>query len=254
MTALATNKDTQYKEGAMLSFPVEDNVHIYKGALVCTNGAGYLTPGAATSGNVLAGVAFEECDNTLTGHTQGGKTCRVLRHGVVLVGATSITQAMLGEMMYIVDDQTVDETAVTEINAGILVEYVSATAGWIDIEPAISASDEVTFVTVTDDRTVLASESGTVFALATTGKTFTLPATANGLKFTFVNTGADAAVLLNIDPDAADKIIGNDLIGNDGGILSNTAATAKSGDTVSIVGDGGVGWWIVSSLGVWAIA
>ena len=93
-----------------------------------------------------------------------------------------------------------------------------------------------------------------MFALATDGKTFTLPPTANGLKFTFINTGADGAVLLNIDPDDADSIDGNDLEGADGGILSNTKSTATSGDTVSIVGDGAVGWWIISSLGVWAIA
>jgi len=41
---------------------------------------------------------------------------------------------MLGEMMYVVDDQTVDDAVGTNaIKAGTLVDYESATSGWIQL-------------------------------------------------------------------------------------------------------------------------
>lgn len=254
MTVLAANKDVERKEGMIESFLVEDNVHVYKGAMVCKNPAGYALPAADAAGYKLLGEAYEECDNTLTGHSQGGKSVRVRRPGLLLVVATSITQAMLGEMMYIVDDQTVDDTSTCMIPAGILVDYDSATAGWIDIGRAQEqVGERVPFVTKTDDYTVLVEESGIVFAIATDAKTFTLPATQKGLIYHFVNTGGDGAVILTIDPAAADAIVGNDLIGADGKELQNTKSTAKSGDCVTLVGDGDAGWWILACIGAWAV-
>lgn len=157
MTQLAKNKDVPIKVGDVESFLVEDNVRIYKGALVCLNAAGYLVPAADSANFTLAGIAYEECDNTLTGHAQGGKSCRVQRGVIAKVVATSITQAMLGEMMYVVDDQTVDDAVGTNaIKAGTLVDYESATSGWIQLPKgslgqgakAADASDLATAITL----------------------------------------------------------------------------------------------------------
>jgi hypothetical protein len=53
-------------------------------------------------------------------------------------------------MMYVVDDQTFDDDSTNKVPAGILVEYVSATSGWIDVGPAVgyAASDEVKAITL----------------------------------------------------------------------------------------------------------
>jgi hypothetical protein len=159
LTALSANKDVPRKAGEIQSLLVEDNVHIYKGALVCLNADGYAIPAADAADNYVVGVAYEECDNTLTGHSQGGKSVRVYTGGVFKVVASSITQAMVGEMMYVVDDQTVDDAVGTNgIKAGILVEYVSATSGWIAIvstagQAAVSAdaSDLATAITLVNE-------------------------------------------------------------------------------------------------------
>lgn len=255
-TALAANKDVPRKAGELESYLVEDDVHIYKGAMVCKNTSGYAQPAADTAGFEMLGIAYEECDNTLTGHSQGGKSVRVYRSGVFKVVATSIAQDMLGEKMYVADDQTVDDASTQMVLAGVLVDYVSATSGWIDIAPAIPATKGVEhpFITKDDDYTVLEEESGSVFAIATDAKVFTLPATKKGLVYIFINSGADGNNILEIDPNAADKILGNDLTGSDGGKLTNTKATAKIGDCVVLVGDGDVGWYITSITGTWAIA
>ncbi|MDD4986949.1 MAG: hypothetical protein PHQ43_14470, partial [Dehalococcoidales bacterium] len=116
-------------EGNLKAYPVADNVHIYKGAHVCIDTSGYLNPAADTAGYRYAGVAAEECDNTLTGHAAGGKNCRVWTAGEFDATFTSITQAMVGQMMYIKDDATLDDTSTNLVPAGILIEYVSATSG-----------------------------------------------------------------------------------------------------------------------------
>lgn len=256
MTVLAANRETARKEGGLKSYPCGVDI-IYKGGLVGINPAGYAMAfpvAASAQGFVLAGVAYEKVDNSAG--SAGDVSVRVYTEGLFLFTATSITQAMVGQMMYLVDDNIFDDVAGDEqIPVGILVEYVSATSGWISINAAIGqVEDRRKFITKTAAYTVLIEETGAVFSGNLDGITFTLPPTAKGLAYTFVNPGADAAMLLNIDPNAVDLIVGNDLIGTDGGILSNTKATAKRADTVTIVGDGDIGWYIVSSLGVWAIA
>src|SRR5689334_23244169 len=89
MSALSQNRPTDRQGGidgntlvSRLGLLVEDNVHIYQGALVQVNASGYAVPAGVatavdTSGYVTMGKAMEEIDNTLSGHTQGGKTVQV---------------------------------------------------------------------------------------------------------------------------------------------------------------------------------
>ena len=117
------------KESGLQSFPVEAATQIYKGAQVCLNAAGYLVAAADTAGLRFVGIAYED----VLGTTQGVLFCRVHTEGVFKLPATSITQAMVGRLMYVVDDATVDESSTNKICAGKLVEFVSTTEGWVDI-------------------------------------------------------------------------------------------------------------------------
>ncbi len=135
---LSANAYISRRQGNLQSYLVEDNVHIYKGALVVINTSGYALPGADTSGYRFVGVAAEEADNTVTGHSQGGISVKVWTDGEHKLTATSITQAMVGQMMFLVDDATVDDVTVTNrIPVGILTEYISATQGWVSIQEAL---------------------------------------------------------------------------------------------------------------------
>ena len=60
---------------------------------------------------------------------------RLRRAGVFEFDAAAISQAKVGDAMYAVDDQTFADTAgvTNHIKVGVLVKYVSATKGWIDI-------------------------------------------------------------------------------------------------------------------------
>lgn len=127
--AITADANVDRKDAGLQAIPVEATTQIYKGALVCLNASGYLVDGADTAGLRFAGVAYEN----VLGTTQGAKSCRVYPIGRFLLTATSITQAMVGTRMYLVDNGTVDESSTNGICVGTLVQYVSATSGWVDI-------------------------------------------------------------------------------------------------------------------------
>ena len=128
MGALTANRDPQTRDDEILSILVEDNVHIYRGAGVCVNAAGYATPAADTAGNVFLGIAREECDNTLTGHTQGGKRVTVFRPGSAVFAKSSAAQTDIGLEAFISDDQTVVLAAAgTEgVHVGTVIDVPSS--------------------------------------------------------------------------------------------------------------------------------
>jgi len=133
MAGLTRDRATSYREGVELDYPVAASTKIYAGSLVCVNADGFAVPAADTSGYVFVGVALEQVDNSAGAN--GAKNLRVRRQGVFEFDAASITQAMVGDPMYAVDDHTFDDAAgpTNDIKVGLLVKYASATKGWIDI-------------------------------------------------------------------------------------------------------------------------
>jgi hypothetical protein len=133
MAALTKDRATPYRDGIEIEFPVAANSKIYSGSLVCANTSGYAAPSTDTAGLKFLGVAVEQMDNT--GGANGAKKVRIRRAGVFEFDAASITQAMVGSAMYVVDDHTIDDYSgpTNDIRVGILVKYVSDTKGWVDI-------------------------------------------------------------------------------------------------------------------------
>lgn len=89
-------------------------VKIWSGAMVMLNSSGYATNGAASAGNealTVAGIAEETVDNS--GGSAGDKYIRVkgcdesTSMGFVNDGTDACTIAHVGEMAYLVDNQTV---------------------------------------------------------------------------------------------------------------------------------------------------
>ncbi len=133
MAALTKDRATSYREGVEIDFPVAATTKIYAGSLVCVNASGYAVPAADTAGLKFIGVALQQMDNS-TG-ANGDKSLRIRRTGVFEFDAASITQAMVGDSMYAVDDHTFDDAAgpTNDVKVGVLLKYASATRGWIDI-------------------------------------------------------------------------------------------------------------------------
>jgi hypothetical protein len=123
---------------------------------------------------------------------------------------------------------------------------VGANAGW----------SENYVETITESQTLSYNDSGKVFLVGTDALVITLPATKAGVRFTFVNSGADDAVLITVSPNANDAIMGTiaavSMSASDDGDLTNTKSGANKGDWATIVGDGDSGWYIIGGDGVWA--
>ena len=103
MTALAADRKTTYRDGIEVEFPVKASAQIYAGSMVMLGSDGYAIPGADTASCKFVGVALE---NVAGGATDGLRTVRVRREGVFDFAASGLTQAQVGDIMYIVDDQT----------------------------------------------------------------------------------------------------------------------------------------------------
>ena len=133
MASLTQDRATPYRDGVEIEYLVAGNAKIYAGSLVCVNSSGYAVPAADTAGLKFGGVALEQVDNT--GGANGAKKVRLRRVGAFQFEASSITQAMVGDAMYVVDDHTFDDAAgpTNDLRIGVLVKYESSTKGWVDI-------------------------------------------------------------------------------------------------------------------------
>lgn len=154
--ALTKDRVTLRKELGLKSYLMAATTKIYGGSLVAINTSGYAVPASDTAGLVVVGVADAQYDNP---GLDGAMSCKVYTHCMVLLAATSVTQAMVERPMFVVDDQTVDETQGTNrVFAGILKEVVSSTSGYVEISGGGSGSQ------LAGAYTIVAGQSTTVAA------------------------------------------------------------------------------------------
>lgn len=285
MTALSEDKQIQRQDGVEKDFPVDDGDTIYGGALVSVNAAGYLVAGADTSGQIFQGVAMEQKDNA--SGSDGDLDCTVRRRGLVkCIMDTAITQANVGDNVFLVDDQTVDLTANVTHNifCGIIAGYIDTTHAWIDIEPAIRQADVATHIadssaahaasaiSIADAGTFTAETTveGALqeiypkapVAIADPGDGGAIPVTKSGT-VAITTTGVDdtrtlaipsvagTRLVLSLDVDAGDAVITVASAANQTG--NNTLTMADAGDIIELIAvqvAGALVWRIGANDGV----
>jgi hypothetical protein len=133
MAALTKDRETKYREGIEIEYPVAAAKKIFAGSLVGIDADGFATPAEDAAGFGFAGIAMEQVDNSAG--LDGAKTIRLRRTGVFEFEALNLAQTMVGDPMYVSDDHTFTDaaTAANDVKCGTLVKFVSATKGWIDI-------------------------------------------------------------------------------------------------------------------------
>lgn len=140
MAALTTNRNRLARSTCrLLAYPVAASTTIYKGALVALDANGFAVNAADTAGLQVVGVAAEKVDNA--GGANGDKKIVIEAEREYLFAASSITQAMVGDVMYVVDNDTVDDAAgpTNDVAVGRLTEFISTTQGWVYI-PGLTAT------------------------------------------------------------------------------------------------------------------
>jgi hypothetical protein len=119
--------------------------------------------------------------------------------------------------------------------------------------PVLEGKEGVNIETKASNYTVvITTDSGKTFVSSTDGVVFTLPSTAIGNSFKFVNNAPNGMNTLTISPAAADGICyaGTKVDDKD---LINTKATSKQGDYVVLTSMEDAGAWQVSAVrGIWA--
>lgn len=136
MAALTGDRKTPTAVRGPREFPVGAGLVIYEGAIVAVDASGWARPGrSGTASDRVVGRAELRADNT--GGANGAIRVRVRCDEVAYYlnnGTNAVTQADLGQPVYVVDDQTVS-TLNTNARAGKVhnIDSASSLVGvWFD--------------------------------------------------------------------------------------------------------------------------
>jgi hypothetical protein len=139
--ALSASRQTQSKNpGAIKRYLMKASTAIYAGGMVAIDTDGLAIPAGASAGNHgVVGVAVKS--QTSAG---SGSYYIEAQEGWFLFAGDTLQQEDVGVMVYADDDQTVDETQANNAPVvGVLVEYVSASSGWVHVSPIYQARTNV---------------------------------------------------------------------------------------------------------------
>jgi hypothetical protein len=213
--ALSSNREVKfYTSQELIEIPVDDNVNIYKGAFLGRNrGTGYARPLAA--GDDFLGVAYQQADNTVSGHTAGGINVR-LHQAIDIVHALSgVTNADIGKDVYASADDTLTLTPTGNSRVGRVVAVEATNTARVRCQPVMMVDgvlDNLPVVSLADDdHTLTLDHMNRVLLIANTAaRTLTLPAAATvraGGTIRVVKTSADAFAV-TLDGNDAETIDG----------------------------------------------
>jgi hypothetical protein len=130
--ALTKDRNTPSRSGQQYNYPLS-NVKVYAGSIGCINASGYLTKGAAATGLKCVGRISEQVDNSAG---SAGDLRADVENGIFRwansADADAIALADVGNVCFIVDDQTVAKTSgsSTRSPAGI-IEDVDTDGVWV---------------------------------------------------------------------------------------------------------------------------
>jgi len=136
--ALSANRDVNfYTSQELIEIPVDDNVNIYKGALVGLNSAtGYARPLVAA--DAFLGVAYAQADNTISGHTAGGISVKLHQNVDVVHSLSGVAVTDTGAQAYASDDTTLTLTSSGNSRVGRIVGVEGSGVVRVRMQPVAS--------------------------------------------------------------------------------------------------------------------
>lgn len=139
MVALSAERNTARRMGDTRNEPLAASVKVWKGGIVMRNSAGYLTKGATVTGAFGVGRAEATVDNSAGAAGALSIDYRPGTFRFANFATDLITQADVGKLCYIVDDQTVAKTdgTGTRSRAGI-VEGIESSSVWVRFDEAVT--------------------------------------------------------------------------------------------------------------------
>lgn len=134
MTALTADRNTEERKGGRLAAPVAADTRLFAGSLGCLDASGNAVPGATATTLHAVGRVLRQYDNR--GGVAGALTVEMDRgmfRWANSAGGDEITAADIGDVCWVVDDQTVAKTSgsSTRSRAGIVAD-VDSSGVWVD--------------------------------------------------------------------------------------------------------------------------
>jgi hypothetical protein len=208
--------------------------------------AGVITTATAQSDSIVGICRTTAASGKLTSYAPVGSATTVTSGEAIAVGDL-LTAGTLGKAFVLDPSRALPQRiaavaldAAAAADSSIRVLVVAASTAGFDSSPTA----------ITGNTTLDANSTGTTYTV-TADAVITLPSTAIGVTYTFINAGLDAAVLITLSPASADLIRGQGYAGAANTDHINTKTTAKKGDYCTIVGDGSLGWYIQRQSGTW---
>lgn len=255
MTTLAANKPRAYELGERNHLAVVASDIIYEGAAVgLVDASGHARP--LTAADRFVGFAVAKADNSAG--TAAAINVEVVKKGEIELAVTGAVITDVGQPVYATDDDTFVFLPTGGVFIGFVKRFVAAGVAVVEFNACVLLDPYGDSVreTVSVDLTTDIEDTGKTLFVDTDAKTITLltyaAATAHRIKV--VNIGAFGAVAVAIDPAAGDLIAGPNDTGVDGGIMTNTKATARRGDYVVLTSGGDNGYIVEEIRGTWTIA
>jgi 3D (Asp-Asp-Asp) domain-containing protein len=133
--ALAADREVEFfTTQELVDLPVDDDVVIYKGALVGLNSTtGFARP--LVAGDLFLGIAYRKADNTVTGHTAGGIRIRLHQSVDVVHTLTGVVDTDLGSVVYASGDDTLTLTQSSNSRVGVVIGKPAANTARVRIQP-----------------------------------------------------------------------------------------------------------------------
>jgi hypothetical protein len=140
MVALTSERNTKTRLGDLRYDAVAAAVKIFAGSIVMRNAAGLLTKGATATGCFGVGRAESTVDNSAGAAGALSLTFRTGQFCFANLAADLITQADVGKVCFIADDQTVAKTSGggTRSPAGIVEGLEVSGAVWVRFDEALT--------------------------------------------------------------------------------------------------------------------
>ncbi len=255
MTTLAADTARAFVLGDHNDIPIIAADILFEGAAAgLVDATGHARP--LTSVDRFAGFVLEKCDNSLG--IAAAKNVRLRKRGTAVLSVSGAVITDVDQPIFATDDNTFVFTPVGSVFIGKVIRFVSA--GIVEVafdvgnmvNPYAGRVWEVFSTAVTLTKV----DTGKGFWVDTDAQTITLLAAAvlTSLDIKVVTGGAFGTVGTTVDPASADLISGPDDTGADGGIMTNTKATARRGDFIVVSQSGDEGYHIVEKRGIWTIA
>lgn len=213
--ALSADREVKfYTTPELIELPVEDNVRIFKGALVGRHRTtGYARP--LVAGDEFLGLAYARADNTLAGHVAGGISVRLHQSIDIVHALSGVGLGDLGKEVYASNDSTLTLAPAGNSRIGRIVALEGAGLARVRCQPVFHLDgvlDNRPVVPLADaDATLnLNHVNRTLLIANTAGRTLTLPPVASvraGGWLRVIKTSA-AAAAVTLDGNGSETIDG----------------------------------------------